>query len=340
MVLAKPALAGLSLVLLCSNPVFAERTTTKEALERLEEVLESRLDDGILRKAELLPAMVVSTRARYDSSQTWYPAEALSSLIAALGAEDLRACEACMQPRVYAEEGRLEYSSGAIGLDEIIRLDTNARGKAEAARTAIWLDEHSTGVSIKIVDLSTARIIFAENIDPSFREVRNTAKLMRHSEELERRARAEGLTHAFVDIVMYPSPQLSMDWTDQWGEANENFTGVSVSLFDPVLGLGLGYYRVVDVFHVGGFPVAPQIGFKALMSLPTALIQSVSTEDTNDVIDPLLIGTFIVRVPFGRSNYALIANASLNLSNSDQGLNPRVGIGISLLNISLLPVLP
>lgn len=340
MVLARRTLSLTAVALLCCTPAFAERATTRDALERLEEVLESRLDDGTLRKAQLLPTLVVSTRARYEESQGWFPAEALSALIAALGTEDLRSCEACMQPRVYSEEGRLEYSSGAIGLDEIIRLDANARGKAEPARSAIWLDEHAAGVAIRIVDLSTGRILFAENIDPTFREVRESAKLMRKSEEFERRARGEGLTHAFVDIVMYPSPQLSMDWTDQWGESNENFTGVSLSLFDPVLGLGLGYYRVIDVFHIASYPVAPQLGFKMLMSLPTALVQSVAMDDTNDVIDALLTGTVVVRVPIGRSNYALIANASINMSSSDEGLNPRVGIGISLLNISLLPVLP
>ena len=57
---------------------------------------------------------------------------------------------------------------------------------------------------------------------------------------------------------------------------------------------------------------------------------SVGGADT-DVIDPLLTGVAITRVPFGRSNYGAILSVSTN---------GTVGLGISLMNISLLPVLP
>jgi len=44
-----------------------------------------------------------------------------------------------------------------------------------------------------------------------------------------------------------------------------------------------------------------------------------------------LTGVAVVRVPFGRSNYGALLSASTN---------GQVGLGISLLNISLLPVIP
>ena len=50
-----------------------------------------------------------------------------------------------------------------------------------------------------------------------------------------------------------------------------------------------------------------------------------------DAIDPLLTGVVLTRIPFGRSNYGAILSASTN---------GQVGVGISLMNVRLLPVLP
>ena len=50
-----------------------------------------------------------------------------------------------------------------------------------------------------------------------------------------------------------------------------------------------------------------------------------------DVLDPLVTVVGVARVPFGRSNYGGVVTVSTN---------GQVGIGISLLNISLLPVIP
>ena len=45
----------------------------------------------------------------------------------------------------------------------------------------------------------------------------------------------------------------------------------------------------------------------------------------------LMTGVFVARVPFGRSNYGAVLTASTN---------GQIGVGISLMNMSLLPVLP
>lgn len=309
----------------------ADRATTQDALDRLGEVLEMRIDDGTIRKAEIVPALIVSTKTRYEASEGWFPNQALDTLVQVIGAKDLRLCEACMAPRVFTGEGRLEHSSGAISLEEVMRLDATARGDAEPAKTAIWLDEQAEGVSIKIVELATARLVFAQNVDPMLRENANTEGLMLMSEELERRARGDSLTHAFVDLALLPSQHISFDWTDQWGEENKNFTGVVLSAFDPVVGVGVVYYRVFGVFHIAGIPFAPQVGGKVIVSLPTAIVESIAPDDAGDLIDPILTGVLVARLPLGGSNYALVATASTN---------GRIAIGISLLNISFLPVIP
>ena len=39
------------------------------------------------------------------------------------------------------------------------------------------MDEHPGGVSVRIVDLHTARVVFAENVDPTLVEVKNTERM-------------------------------------------------------------------------------------------------------------------------------------------------------------------
>lgn len=301
----------------------AERATTRDALDRLEEILEMQLDDGLLLATDVLPAIVVSTAPRYEESRVSYGPSAIGVLSRTFGNSGLRLCEACMVPRTFVSSGRLERYAGPMGLDEIIRLDDAARGTSQPARTAIWLDEHERGVALRIVDLQTARVVFARNVDPTLHEHTQSARAYARSRELERRARGDSLAHAFVDVALFPGQHVSLDWTEQWGETNANLSGVVISLFDPVMGIGGAYYRCLDFFSI-------LVGAKVIMSFPSALARAVSDEDI-ELLDPIVTGVFVMRVPFGRSNYGGVLAVSTN---------GQVALGISLLNISLLPVLP
>jgi hypothetical protein len=294
---------------------------TRDALDRLEEILELRIEDRQLSPSEVVPAILVSVEPRYEASEAWFAARSLEVLDRAFGSGALRLCEACMAPRAYVGDGNLAYQTGPVGLDEIVRLDDQTRGAAQPARSAIWLDEHRGGVAIRIVDLATGRVLFAQNVDPFLVEHKNTRRMYTLSEELERRARGDSLTQAFVDFALYPGQHIALDWTEQWGATNANLSGVTLSVLDPVAGIGAVHYRRVDFLDL-------LIGAKLIVSVPTALVRLV---DDVDVLDPLLTGVAITRVPFGRSNYGAILSVSTN---------GQVGFGISLMNISLLPVLP
>ncbi|MCA9569754.1 MAG: hypothetical protein KC656_18045 [Myxococcales bacterium] len=298
---------------------------TRDAFDRLQEVLELRVDDGELDKEAVLPALLVSARPRYEASAESFPTAAIETLASVFGTSGLRVCEACMAPRAWVDDGRVTYQTGPIGIDEIIRLDAGARGEAPAARSAVWIEETRTGLAVRIVDLRTSRVLFAKNIDPTLVENANTERMYTLSEELERRARGDSLTHAFVDVAMYPGQHVSFDWTDQWGKTNANLSGFTISLFDPVLGIGATHGRRVEVLNT-------VVGGKAILSLPTTLVRAVGG-DLGDVqlLDPTLTVTGFARVPFGRSNYGGLLSVSSN---------GRIGLGISLMNISLLPVLP
>lgn len=329
MVLKWPALLAAAAATLTSLPARAERTTTREALETLEELLMIRIEDGVIDSDDVVPALVVSTKTRFEESADWFPTQALQVITTVFGTEAVRVCEACMQPRTFVRDGYIEQNSGPISIDEIVRLDADSRGRARVARSAIWVDEHDAGVAVKIVDLGTSRVIWAENVDPYLEEAEDTEDLMKMAREYERRARGDSLTQFFLDASFFPGQHVSLDWTDQWGETNKNFTGVSVSLFDPVVGIGAAYYRAFDLGSIFGLRLVPQIGAKVILSLPTAILQTVS-DDVPDVIDPIITGVAVIRIPIGMSNYGLLITASTN---------GRVGVGISLLNVTFIPVI-
>lgn len=312
------------LTFLLVGPASAGADATRASLDRVQEILELRLDDGLLSKDEILPAIVVSVSPRYTTSEGWYSAQALQVLAAVFGNDGLRLCEACAAPRAFVAEGALVYQAGPVSLEEVVRLDETHRGDAAPARSAIWLDEQRGGVSIRIVDLQTARLMLAQNIDPSLVEVRNSGRMYTLSEELERRARGNDVMQTFVDVALYPGQHVSLDWTDQWGKTNANLTGLSISAFDPVFGFGAAHYRRIG-------PLNALIGGKVLVSVPTAAGRALDQDSNVEVLDPLLTAVGVARIPFGRSNFGALVTASTN---------GEVGIGVSLLNFSLLPVLP
>lgn len=303
----------------------AQRDTTREALSRLEASLSVRATEGgVLPTKDLLPVIIVSTEARFEETRAWYPTQAIATLVRLFGPASVRLCEACMAPRLRVEGGRVEQSSVGLDVPEIVRFDEGVRGKSAPARAAIWLDETVRGVSLRIVDLSNSRVVLAENFD----DARTDAEALKRNawalKEEERRARGDALTHTFIDIAVLPSQHISFDWCEQWGDTNANLAGVSVSAFDPVLGVGGSYFRIIpEAFNL-------TVGAKVHVSLITALARALSP-DLQSIIDPLFTATLVVRWPIFKTNFGLVATLSTN---------GRVALGISLLNVSLLPVLP
>ena len=297
---------------------------TRAALDRLGEVLEMRMQDGTLPRDRVVPAVVVSARARTDDSAAWFPTRALEVLQQRLGADDLRLCEACTAPRAWVEDGSLTWTAGPASLDEVAALDARLRGDGPPARSAIWVDEQPAGVSIRVVELSTGRVLLAQNLDPDLAEHSRTQRTYTWSAEVERRARGDGLTQAFVDLSLFPQQHIALDWTDQWGRTNANFSGVTLTILDPIVGVGAVHYRRIR-------PLNTQVGAKLVLALPAAIINNVGANFDGTVLDPLVTAVGVVRVPFGRSNYGGVATLSTN---------GAFGVGISLLNVHLLPVIP
>jgi hypothetical protein len=312
------------LAALLPTVALAQRDTSREALARVEETLTLRLEQGGIALKDVAPAIVVSVSPAFEESKAWFPTAALQTLVRVFGAAALRSCEACMAPRLFVEEGRLEQFTTALGAEEIIRLDENARGKAPPARVAIWLDETPEGVSLRIIDLHNSRIVLVQNFDPGLTELARTRRNFTLTEELERRARGDSLTHTFLDVTVYPGQHISLDFAEQFGDTNANLAGLSLSAYDPLIGVGGAYYRVIpNALNI-------MVGAKVLLSVPTAVASGISGQSTQ-LIDPLLTGVLVVRMPIASSNYGVTFTASTN---------GRIGFGISLMNITALPFLP
>lgn len=295
---------------------------SRDALARAGELLRLRVESGRVAREELSPLLLVDARARDATSEGWFATEAAAALQQAMGGV-VRVCVACAAPRVWVEDGRMVYEAGPLSLPELARLDAQLRGDAPAARAAAWVEEHAGGVSLRIVDIGTGRVVFAQNVDPGLTEMQASERVYTRAAELERRARGDSLTQAFVDLAVLPGQHISLDWTDQWGETNANLSGVTLSLVDPIVGIGAVHYRRTPLWNT-------LVGAKLVVSVPTALTRSVLGESI-DELDPLLTAVGVVRVPFGRSNYGGL------LTVSTQG---TVGLGVSLLNVSVLPVIP
>ena len=301
----------------------AERDTTREAMERFEELLELRQNDGKLVARDVLPLILVSANPLYQSSEGWLPVRAMSALVRAFGPGSVRVCEACMRLRTTVTEGAMMQASGPVDLAEIIAFDERYRGNSEAARTGVWIDENRSGIAVRFVDLRSGRLVYAHNIDPDLRAYSGSQRTFRMAEELERRARGEGLTHAFFNVAAYPGQHISSEWVEQFGETNSNLAGFVLSFFDPVLGVGASYHRVLPWLHM-------TVGGQVNLSVPTAVAQGLADVDV-DILDPVLTAVVMVRIPFGRSNYAGLLSVSTN---------GNVGFGISLLNSTIFPFLP
>lgn len=308
-------------LLLPTTAARAQRAETSEALERLRDVLEPVVQDGVL--AGVSPILVVSARPAFESTRSWFPTAAVVALGDAVGRANLRACEACMNPRATMREGAFVYASGTLSLAEIVAIDTDMRGAAAPAMAAAWIDETDGGIAVRIISLTTGRILFAENLDGQLTSRVRSARTFRFTDDLERRLRGESLTHVALDIGVLPGQHVSLDILDQFGDRNLDLAGVSVSVVDPFLGVGGAYYRVIpEAFNL-------TIGAQALVAIPTAAGNALGLE--GELIDPLLTGVLVARWPIPNSGFGILATASTN---------GTLTIGFSLLNVSFLPVLP
>lgn len=314
-----------------SVSAFAERQTTADAFLRFEEIVREQVESKSTGGGEYLPAILVKASPAFEESRNSFVVRSVRSLQTGLGDSGIRFCEGCGATYSKVRENGLELiSPDSMTLADVADFDNAMRGTAPPAQTGWWFSETPEGISVRGVSLVTGKIVFAQNVSPSLASQARSQRNYTATRDLLRRQRGESLTHTLFDLGVYPGQHFSVDWLEQWGQFNQRFFGVSISVFDPVLGLGASYAEA--------FPglMNSLLGGKLLMSVPTALIKSLTRNlggTSPNGIDPLLTLVGIARapVPFLNGDYAL------NIFFSTNG---RFGLGVSTLNSSLLPVMP
>ncbi len=320
-------LCSLTLLLatLAAPAALAQRDATEQALERFEETLTPQVEDGTLAPQGIGPLLLVAATPAFEQTRAWFPAAALEAVTRVFGAGNVRLCEACMNPRVRSDGGSFEYNT-SLTLPEIARTDRELRGQGVPARSAVWLEETPGGIAVRIVALDNAQVLFSGNFDGRQRERVSTNRAFNATLDLGRRLRGESLTHILVDAAVFPGQHFSLDVVEQFGESNEHLAGLTFSLTDPIAGIGGAYYYVIQpAWNL-------TLGAQAVMSVPTALVNLIDDSGgVSDPFDPLLTGVLVARMPIPSTNFGVVAMVSTNLT---------FAIGLTLMNISFLPVLP
>lgn len=322
-------LVFLSLVVMtASADARAQRDQTEAAFERFEEGMQPMVEEGSLSPQGIGPILLVGATPAFDITRAWFPAAALESLIRLFGAGNVRLCEACMNPRVHIEDGRMEHNS-VLTLEEIARIDAELRGSGAPARSAIWIEETAGGIAVRLVAIDNAQVLFAGNFDGPQRERTRSSNIYNATLELGRRLRGDSLTHIFIDAAILPNQHLSLDFAEQFGDENKNLAGITISAVDPIAGLGVVYYRVI--------PAAWNLtlGAQVILSVPSALIaildQAVGGGGGVTFFEPLVTGVLVARLPIPQTSFAIVAMVSTQF---------RLSIGLTLMNINFLPFLP
>lgn len=316
-----------------ASPVLAQRATTEGGLARAREAIaEAQRDGGVPGDVVVL---LVSARPAFTETKASFPAAATAVVVEAFGARQVRACDACMNPRLVQGESSLLYETGEAGLQTLLALDAGARGSAPAARLALWLDETPAGVALRIVDLADGAVLLSRHLEPGLDTRQRSARHVSVTEDIERRLRGDSLTHVHWNLGLYPGQHLGLELLDQFGPQRQDMAGLSLTLINPVAGIGGAYQRV--------FPEAwnVTVGAKVIIGIPGLVIQTLNDQtganaDFTNFIGGPVTAMASAQLPIFDTNYAVFAFAGLHLPR----FSPSVGVGISLLNVHVLPILP
>lgn len=326
---------GVLLISLSATPSLgasAGRLAVQRSLGHMEERLNGLVEAGGLRQQ--VPVLVASILSASPEYKDWFFAHALRSLVDVFGPENIRVCHACMGTDVNQTPGQLEWRSTAWDASELSAADQKLRKQGEPAKIAMYIAEDRQVVSVRVVSLANATVLFASNFDPTLNELRRSETFRRHHIELKNRENRAGHMHLQWDGILYPNQHLALDVLDQFGNSNEHLAGLSMSLLTPLAGIGFAYHYVFqEAWNIS-------LGTKVLFALPNVVLNAL-TDEPVELVDPVLNTIFIVRVPIPETHFAVSGMIATGTDAFPFPTKfPTLGLGVTLLNPSLIPVLP
>ncbi len=262
---------SLTFALLGGSPsAIAGETLPTEAMLRLEERLREQREDGLLpvhRMQTLVIASVVS-----DKNNTQVLTNALAQTLGRALAIKVMICDSCAAGLIQSGE-RTIYESGFVDLDRVrAAYDT-------WPEAALWAEASGPLLSIRIVSVRDGEVLFADTIDPRVDWSARSVRSFSLSRLNERKARGEVILHTQYDIGLLPlagSPHIGWSLMQQWGSSNQYLSGFSLNLSDPILGIGVNWFRVMPGLSNS------LLGFKLMASLPRLMTEALSRGSKNN----------------------------------------------------------
>lgn len=323
--------AGVWLSQLCSPGAFAQDESRAAAIRELKTYIANERQNGSLQDASPVFVVVEPEDTDSETSFTQNISDALSDLFAA---DELRICLACSIPRTRFGENRVTHVSASASLPEIRRRDAQLRGSGRAARTAIYVQEIGREISLQVLSVAEGSVLVSEIFPRRKDTVAAGTERISARFAVQQKARGWTLTHWFNDVIVYPSPHIAIDVVDQIGEQRNHLLGVSTSLWNPLLGVGVSYHYVLpNAFNA-------TIGGKLLLALPNLVLSGILPDNpAGALLDPTFTPMLIARVPIPQTPFAVSAMASMAV---DFGAirAPQVGIGISMMDLPPALLLP
>ncbi|SMF71120.1 hypothetical protein [Pseudobacteriovorax antillogorgiicola] len=222
--------------------------------------MEEHRDDGLIRDIDVAPVVLVSVMDGQDRASDALSNQTYSTASKIFGRQ-LMDCQECLRPEVRPGKG-LYYRYGFISLDDVRNI---YEGKELQPRSALWVAYADGSLSYRLVSLKTGRVIYSdtiqEDLDWNSRSIRNFTK----SRMKERYGRQDAIYHHTWEMGLYPNFNLSYNFLNQWGENNDQLSGLTISVINPTLAIGAAYYKVLDLDN------APIVGAKLLVKIPEAL---------------------------------------------------------------------
>ncbi len=226
----------------CVQPsvAFAMLEQTNSDLVLLDDAIQNKITNDESFSASVSPMLVATPRHLWTESQSDF-APAVWAIFKKYwtASGDLIQCHDCNMQRLHvAKQHTISIDSGDLSTADLLALTSDPR--YQGVKSVVFTTETASGVELKILRISDGAILFHYLADG--RITLNQAKPpLGLIKELDRRERGESLAYIFIDMGFYPAGLFHMSFLEQWGSLNQHITGVTLSLVNPTLAIGLTY---------------------------------------------------------------------------------------------------
>ena len=233
-------LTVVGLLCLPTSAALAMLEQTNSDLILLEDAIQNKLTNDEAFAASVAPMLVATPRHLWTESQSDF-APAVWAIFKKSwpGPGDLIQCYDCNMQRLHvAKQHTISLDSGDLSTADLLALTTDPR--YQGVKSVVFTTETASGVELKILRISDGAILFHYLADGriSLNQARPPLGLIK---ELDRRERGESLAYIFIDMGFLPAGLFHVSFLEQWGSLNQHITGVTLSLVNPTLALGLTY---------------------------------------------------------------------------------------------------